>query len=273
MEFRSMPFRRSLLFCAALAFSASLAIGDPIPLIYGVTDSNQFGTLNLNTQAFSLIAPLSFTPYSMVSTPGGFLAISAAGGLESVSYGGATTLIGNTGLTPDAMAEIGSTVYLLSVAGELYTVNTTNASVSAVGSTGLAAITGPYDSSLQAVGGNLYYTFDTETGNGTLYEINPSNASTTTIGPTTLGIDAAIFLGGTDYVFTNNDLTPSASTEYILNLANGNTTLVGGISGGTGLLGVAAPVPEPGLLILTFAGLLGIVCLAWIRNRRPTFSR
>jgi hypothetical protein len=242
-------------------------MGNPI---YGVTDSDQFGTLNLNTQTFSLVADLSFSPYGLVPTANGFLAVALSGALESISDSGATTLIGNTGVPPDSMAEIGSTVYLLSATGELYTVNTTTAAASAVGSTGLGAVASQYDSSLQAVGGNLYYTYDV-IGNptGTLYEINAANASTTTISSSIiLRIDAAILLGGTNYVFQNNDLSPSASTEYTLNLANGDTTLVGGISGGTGLYGLAQAVPEPGSLVFTFAGLLGIVCLAWMRNRR-----
>jgi hypothetical protein len=132
-----MLFPRHLLLCAAFAFSASLAMGNPI---YGVTDSDQFGTLNLNTQTFSLVADLGFSLYGLVPTANGFLAVALSGALESISDSGATTLIGNAGVTPDSMAEIGSTVYLLSATGELYTVNTTTAAASAVGSTGLGAV-------------------------------------------------------------------------------------------------------------------------------------
>jgi hypothetical protein len=69
------PLVRALLFCAAFAFQASLANAGPIALIYGVTDSDQFGTLNLNTQTFTPIATMSFEPYSLVATSNVVLAI------------------------------------------------------------------------------------------------------------------------------------------------------------------------------------------------------
>jgi hypothetical protein len=272
LEFCSTRFRHplvhALLVCAAFALPASLANGTPLKPIYGVTDSDQFGSLNLSTLVFSPISTLGFVPYSLIPAANGFIAISETGLLESVSYSGTAALIGNTGLTPSAMAEIGSTVYLLDSTSELYTVNTTNAAVSAVGPTGLGDIAlSTFHSSLQAVGNELYYTYDPGSGSGTLYEIDPSDASTTTIGSTIVGIDAAIFYGNADYAFEDNDADPSASTEYTLNLANGDTASVGAVSGGTALYGVAA-APEPGSLVLMFAGLLATAYLMWRRNGR-----
>jgi len=116
-----------------------------------------------------------------------------------------------------------------------------------------------FDETLFGVGTNLYATFDAITINPSpftvtpvispeLYQINTSTGVATLIAATTLTLGATVDLNGTIYSFEN-----MTSQVVTLNLANGNTSAVSDFDPNAGLIGGAAPTPEPASV-----GLVGI---------------
>ena len=89
MNFPTTSSRRMLIFFTA--FVSSVGLANAVPILYGVTDSGQFGTLNLNTNSFSLISTLGFVPYGLVPAPNGFFTLTSTGEFASISYAGLAT--------------------------------------------------------------------------------------------------------------------------------------------------------------------------------------
>jgi hypothetical protein len=270
VNFPTTPFRRTLLLFTA--FVSSVGLANAVPILYGVTDSSQFGTVNLNTNSFSLISTLPFLAEGLVSAPNGFFTLSSTGEFVSIGYTGVASNIGDTGLglLSNDIAEIGSTVYALDTNDNLYRVNTASGALTTVGSTGITPLTaanvasGDYDAAFQGANGNLYYSQDQGGGPATLYRINTSTGAATPVGSTLSGIDAAISLGGTDYVFQANGSSPTFNEEYTLNLGTGATSGGTTITGGTAFYGVAAPEPAS----FALAGIGGIAFCAFRSLRR-----
>jgi hypothetical protein len=271
VNFPTTSSRRMLIFFTA--FVSSVGLANAVPILYGVTDSGQFGTLNLNTNSFSLISTLGFVPYGLVPAPNGFFTLTSTGEFASISYAGVASNIGDTGLglLSNDTAEIGSTVYVIDTNDNLYTVNAASGALTLVGSTGITPVSaanvasGDYDDTFQGANGNLYYSQDQGGGPATLYHINTSTGAATPVGSTLSGLEAAISLGGTDYVFQTNGSSPTFSEEYTLNLGTGATSGGTTITGGTALYGVVAAAPEPASFAL--AG-IGIAVCAFRSLRR-----
>ena len=72
------------------------------------------------------------------------------------------------------------------------------------------------------------------------------------IGPTALGIGSVVDVNGTDYAF--DDFT---NQILALDLADGNTSVVGTFDPSAGVIQGAATVPEPSSPILLGAAVLG----------------
>jgi hypothetical protein len=266
-------------------------------LAYIVTDSNQFGTLNLSTGAFHQIG--ANTPgqqFDLVSGPNGSLfSLTATGNLESINPAtGVTTVIGATGLGMNvgSLAEVGGTLYATDGNNNLYTVNATTGAGHLIGPTGIPPILNPptvSDESLYGVGGKLYATFDTFNlpvssplliVPPALYQINPSTGVATDVGSTILGLSASVDVNGTFYAFHEGLADPSCvgpapapcrsdAEEFTLNLANGNTSFVTDVnSSATAIYGASPVVPEPAPVAL--AG-IGIAMILVSRRRRRHF--
>jgi hypothetical protein len=292
-----MLTQRQLIGSLALVLFSVPASADS--MVY-IVNGQQFGTVDLNTGAFSQIGP--GTPEGtdgLVPGPNGsLLTLAFSGNLDSINPAtGAVSLIGATGLadcsmpsshcgptSANTLGRLGGTIYATDLENNLYMVNPVTGAATLIGPTGIPAVpaipdsTNPdgtfnaFDSSLFGAGGNLYATFDAITINPSpftvtpvispdLYQINPLTGHATLIGPTALTLGAAADVNGTVYAFEN-----MTSQVVTLNLANGNASFVGNFDPSAGIIDGATPVPEPASIVLT---VLGIAALA-IRRRRKT---
>jgi len=267
---------------ALVLFTASVRAD---ALAYIVTDSDQFGTLNLSTGAFHQIgADTPVQQFDLVPGPNGSLfSLTATGNLESINTAtGVTTVIGATGfgMNVGSLAEVGGTLYATDGNNNLYTVNAATGAAHPIGPTGIPPIVfNPptvSDESLYGVGGKLYATFDTfnlPVSSPTLivppalYQINTSTGVATEVGSTMLGLSASVDVNGTFYAFHEGVANPSCvmpapvpcasdAEVFTLNLANGNTTFVTDVSpSATAIYGASPVVPEPASMALAGIGI------------------
>ncbi len=277
---------------AVVLFTASASADS---LAYIVTDSDQFGTLNLSTGAFHQIgADTPGQQFDLVPGPKGSLfSLTATGNLESINTAtGVTTVIGATGLGMNvgSLAEVGGTLYATDGNNNLYTVSASTGAAHLIGATGIPPIVfNPptvSDESLYGVGGKLYATFDTfklPVSSPTLvvppalYQINTTDGAATEVGSTMLGLSASVDVNGTFYVFHEGLADSSCvgpapvpcrsdAEEFMLNLATGSTSFVTDVDpGATAIYGASPVAPEPETVLL--AG-IGMAALVISRRRR-----
>ena len=274
--------RKMIVSLALVLFTASASADS---LAYVVTDSDQFGTLNLSTGAFRQIGvDTPSQQFNLVPGPNGSLfSLTLSGNLESINTAtGATTVIGATGLgafNVGDLAEVDGILYATDGSNNLYTVNATTGAARLIGPTGIPAFAIPptlSDESLYGVGGKLYATFDNFNlplsspvliTPPALYQINTSTGAATEVGPTMLNLSASVDANGTFYVFKEGLADPtcvgpapvpcrSDAEEFTLNLANGNTSFVTDVSpGATAIYGASPVVPEPASVALAGMGI------------------
>lgn len=291
----SSPASARLIISFAVVLFPACASADS--LVYVVTDSQQFGTVDLNTGAFHQIG--ANTPEgqaNLVAGPNGsLLSLTFSGNLESINPAtGAVSVIGATGLGGSAfdLAEVDGAVYATDLNNHLYSVNTATGAAHLIGPTGIPAapLSDPnavFDESLYGFSGKLYATFDafdlpvsspgviTSPG---LYQIDPSTGVATLVGSTMLGLSASVDVNNTFYAFHEGLSDASCvgpapvpcrsdAQVFTLNLANGNTDFVTEVDpNATAILG-AAPVPEPISFGLAGIGIAAIV-LRRVRRRQ-----
>ncbi|MDE3180999.1 MAG: PEP-CTERM sorting domain-containing protein, partial [Acidobacteriota bacterium] len=288
----------ALIFSLAFFAFAASAVADSY--VFVVTGTPQFGTVDLNTGAFTAIGPgLPVGGAGLVPGPNGsLLTLGINGDLYSINpSSGIPTLVGPTGLvdcslptspcglgSANTLGELNGTIYATDFAENLYKVNPSTGQTTKIGSTGMVPITfvplstpNPdgslnfYDSGLYGQNGKLYGSVDTGTVNfstgaittvipDTLYQIDPLTGLAASIAPTVFAIDSVANVNGTDYTIENN-----TSQILTIDLANGDTTVVGNLDPSAGLIFGATPTPEPGSLLLFGAGLLAI---AWAVRRK-----
>ena len=272
---------------ASFAFTLLAASASADSLVYVVTDSQQFGTVDLNTGAFHQIG--SDTPqqqFDLVAGPNGsLLSLTASGDLESINTStGATNIIGPTGLGSNvgSLALVGGVLYATDGNSNLYTVNATTGATHLIGPTGIPPFAPPPslgDESLYGVGGSLYATFDNfdlPLSNPTLitppalYQINPSTGIATEVASTMLNLSASVDANGTFYVFKEGIADPtcigpapvpcaSDAEVFMLNLANGGTSFVTDVAlSATAIYGASPVAPEPAAVLLTGIGIMAI---------------
>jgi hypothetical protein len=288
--------QQKLIVSLALVLFTASASADS--LAYIVTDSDQFGTLNLSTGAFRQIgADTPGQQFDLVPGPNGsFFSLTATGNLESINTAtGVTTVIGATGfgMNVGSLAEIGGTLYATDGNNNLYTVNATTGAAHLIGPTGIPPIVfNPptvSDESLYGVGGKLYATFDTFNlpvsspvlvTPPALYQINTADGVATEVGSTMLGLSASVDVNGTFYAFHEGLVDPTCSgpapgscrsdaEEFTLNLANGDTSFVTGVSPSATAIYGASPVPEPASMTLAGIG-IALILVYLARIRRPS---
>jgi hypothetical protein len=292
--------RQKLIVLAALSLFTVPAKADLS--VYVVTHSQQFGTIDLNTGAYSHIGP--GTPAlatGLVPGPNGsLLTLTFSGNLDSINPAtGIASVIGATGLadcsnrpispcgptSANYLGELGGTIYATDFSNNLYTVNPLTGAAKLIGPTGIPAVPAipdsfnadgtfnAFDETLFGAGGSLYETFDAITINPSpftvapvispdLYKINPATGLATLVAPTALTLGAAADVNGTVYVF--NNMQGQVDT---LNLASGNTTFVSNADPATGLFAGASPVatPEPSFIGLVGFGMAALLFCGWRR--------
>ena len=259
----------------------------------GPTDSALFGTVNLSTGKFTQIGAPARVGGSAGLAPGpnGLLYTLAVGGdLDAIDPAtGVTKVIGPTGLADctastspcgpkaaNALASLGGVIYATDFANDLYRVNPTTGAATLVVPTGIPATPTPgtvnpdgsldgFVQGLFAADGRLYSTFEAFTFDGTtfatksilespkLYLIDPATGATSVVRPTDFNLEAVAQVGGTVYAFKDFD-----NQIVTLNLANGQTSLVGGFDPALGFVTGVAPIPEPTPIALMTIGLIGL---------------
>jgi hypothetical protein len=136
---------------------------------------------------------------------------------------GAVTTLGTLGQTPAGFGAFGGTLYAESynALGTLYSVNTSNGALTAIGNSGVDYL-GGFGSTLTGL-----YGVGTTGSTLDLYSINPSTGSATDLGPTGLSLGA-----WRDISTNSNSLYFGNGADiYSLNLTNGSATLIGPYGG------------------------------------------
>jgi hypothetical protein len=272
-----LPVIRTMLMVSlglGLAFSASA--GDS-PVVYVVTGSQQFGTVNLATGAFRQISTTPEGQANLVQAPGGFLySLTVSGYLVTIDPStGATSYIGSTGLGFEAFAfaGLGGRLYATDFSGNLYSVDPGTGKATLIITTLIPpdpAVPGSpnpdgtinfCDESLYLFAGKLYATFDSFTVSPTslaitptispwLYRIDPTTGVTTRVAPTALNLGSSVEVDGTFYgfklVFTSfTEFGPQAYSQVVtLDPETGNTKLVANVDAAAGAIFGAAPAPS-----------------------------
>lgn len=243
--------------------------------------------------------------------PNGFLYTLAVGGdLDAIDPAtGVTKDIGPTGLadctaptspcgpkSANALASLGGVIYATDFANNLYRVDPATGAAILVGPTGIPAAPTPltvnpdgslngFEQGLFAADGKLYSTFQAFTFDGStfatksileppkLYLIDPATGTTSAVAPTDFNLEAVAQVGSTVYAFKDFD-----NQIVTLNLANGQTSLVGSFDPALGFVTGVAPTPEPTPIVLITIGLIGLsICgkrgMAHFRHIRSFLRR
>ncbi len=199
-----MILRQHLALAVALALSTVAA--HATPLVYVLSGSGQFGTMDISTGSFSPIG--AGTPEGtggLIQGPGGtLLTLGFNGNLDSINpTTGAFSTIGATGLgdcslpaspcgsnSANILGKVGSSIYATDFANNLYSVNPVTGVATFIGSTGIPALpfiplsTVPgdpdgsfyfYGESLFDYNGNLYTNFETGIFDPTTFATTPLN--------------------------------------------------------------------------------------------------
>jgi hypothetical protein len=224
-----------LLVMAGLARAQSLTA-------YAELGNDDFGTISLTTAAFTETGDMGQLLSALGVGPGGLLYGGVYGNdtLYQVDpTSGTLTSVGTSGIDYYLFGSTTTGVYGLDSDFNLYSVNTTTAATTFIGSTGLSR-SGTYGMS---TGSNtLYFTV----GNpSVLYSVNTSTGATTEIGST--GVDeigAMVFENGTLYAGSNG----SPLALYTLDTSTGAGTLVADTNASSDFWGLAPAVfPVAGL--------------------------
>lgn len=284
-------------FALALTLVVSTA-ARATPVAYVVTDSQQFGTVDLAAGTFTSIGPgLAVGGGGLVSGPNGtLLTLTFSGALESINRAtGVESLVGATGLgdcsqpaspcgpnSANSLGELGTNLYATDFQNNLYSVNSATGVATLIGATGMPALSfvphslvpgDPdgsfyfYDEGLFSSGGKLYANFDTGIFDPTTFTpMSILSPNLYQINPLT---GAATLVGptalGLSTAFDANGSVYAfdvATGEIVnLNVTNGDTTHFSDFDPTVGIINGAvspAATPEPASLALVGTGLAAI---------------
>jgi hypothetical protein len=265
-----MNAKTVILSCAAvLILSVGTVNADEIA--FGGTQAGEFGTIDLNTGVFTLLATPGVTLAGLVATNGTLYGADfnqSASNLYSVNpANGSLTAIGSSSVNYDDFgATTGGGLFAVGMDDNLYSIDPSTGAASLVGATGLT-LSG--QRSLSNNGSTLFFSDDAN-----LYTLNTSTGAATLVGD--MGgaeFDALILDGGVLYGASAPDAPLQVDT---INTTTGVATAGPDITGTTSIFFGLAPspipssVPEPGSV-----GLLGmaIAVLAALRRHDIWFPR
>jgi uncharacterized protein (TIGR03437 family) len=206
---------------------------------------NPFGTVDLNSGAFTLIGNMGSGGYEGLAVANGVLYTEQNGLLYSVNTSNANlTLVG--GLNGNNLATFGSTttgLYGLAGTGSfqvatLFSINPQTGAITAIGPLGASAVPNGqgYYARLSVGFSALYMEF-----NSNLYIINTTTGAATQVGTTDSNdylTSVPLFENGTDYTGTGSGIAT-------INVTTGQITPGSAISGGPGSPVGLAPDPLP----------------------------
>lgn len=243
------------------------ALADPVDFVYlnNGLGRSQFGTMDLATGVFSLIGNTTTTYSAMTRLPGGPLyAVDNTSRLLllNTATGGINSVVGTMGSGIEgAVLSSAGTMYAFN-ASNLYTVNTSNASVTLVGAFGLSGAL--YSASFDK--NTMYLQESSFAGaKSKLYTVNTSTGLATQVGTGNTGFEITTtdFENSTLYGFTTGSQVVTINTSTgagILLLTQGTGQVLSAAT-------AAAAVPEPASLCLFAIG-VGLVCMSRSRMRR-----
>lgn len=299
-----MAIKRYLMVLPAFVlFTISANAGS---LVY-VVNSNQFGTVDLSTGAFSQIgSDLADGVQGLVPGPNGsVITLAFNGNLERINTStGAVSVIGASGLADcsqptspcgptsvNTLGNLAGTIFAVDFANDLYTVNPVTGVATLIGLTGIPALpfiplspTGDadgsfnfYDENLFGAGGKLYANLDTGVFDPTTFKITQGIAPMLyQINPLTghATLVAPVPFGLTSVVNVNGTVFAfdgATSQVVTLDVAIGITTRVSDLDPAVGIIdGATAAVPEPVTIALTG---IGLALLIVSKRRRPVIGR
>ncbi len=249
-----------LVFTAALSVVSSAQAGAPVlpAFAYMATNTGDFGTINLNTGAFSLQGNSGLTLAGLALNNSNLYGVSYNNG--SALYrvnptNGSLTFLGNSGITYDDFGSTSAGLFAVSTSANLYSISPSTGAASLIGpiGVGLAGFR-----SLSNNGSSLYFA----SGNN-IYTLNTTNGAATLVGLTGgAGLGAMLFLNGTLY---GGQDSPDIRVDT-LNQANGSATAGPAVTGTTGQFYGLAPIPEPTTLASLLLG--SVLVVAGARRRR-----
>jgi hypothetical protein len=231
-------------------------------IVYASTTLSQFGTLNLQTGAFTEIGPDAFFQDLARLAGGPLYAIDNSQQLRIVNVAnGSSAIVGPSGNFIQGLAiRQDGTLFGLSHQN-LYTIDKTTGAATLVGFMG--KFNGLFDAKFDNAG-NLFLA--TTTGNGSsLYSVDAATGLATLIGPIGFSVPSLDVENGTLYGFTADDKiitfdTTSGAGTFVV-----QTNPLREVFGAAPATGV----PEPATIVLLSAGALGLMlhtCRRW-KNR------
>jgi hypothetical protein len=230
-------------------------------IAYMGTVSGQFGTIDLNTGAFTSLGNSGLTLAGMAvanATLYGSSYHTAAGDLYTINpTNGAVTVVGVSGVDYDDFGSTTTGLYAIGTNADLYSINGISGAATLIGATGLSFGTWR---SLSTNSSTLYF------ANGTnLYTISTTTGAATLVGSMgSVEEGAMLFEGGILY---GGDDSPGGTVDTF-NLTTGAATVGPSVSGTSSAFFALAPnplpassTPEPGTILLLLGGGAGIVLM------------
>jgi hypothetical protein len=236
------------------------------PMAFMGTVNGSFGTIDLDTGAFTLLGNSGVTLAGMAvenATLYGSSYHTSTGVLYTINpANGSVSVVGTSTLDIDDFGSTTTGLYALGTNGNLYSINPTTGAPTLIGATGFGTSV-PFGSwrSLSTNSSMLYFANGT-----TLYTINTTTAVVSRIGPTGGPEEGALLFEDGNLYGGENEPGYAVDT---LNVSTGTATVGSSVSGIDNSFFALAPsplpvspppaVPEPSsLLLMLGAGLLGL---------------
>jgi hypothetical protein len=251
-------------FCGVVLFLGSIAGLKADDIAYMGTVSGQFGTIDLETGAFSFLGNSGTTLAGMAvanATLFGSSYHTSTGTLYSINpANGSLTPVGTSSVNYDDFGSTTSGLFAVGVDANLYSINAATGAATLIGPTGLGF--GSWRS-LSTNAGTLYFA-----DGASLYTLNTTTGAATLVG--NMGgpeMGAMLLENGT--LFGGED-SPGLRVDS-LNITTGAATIGPSVTGGASAFFALAPnplptsaAPEPQFWGWLAAGLAG---MAWFRLR------